>query len=513
MPLLVEPGSRRGGEFAAFFDGLEALRARVEDPLARRKRLDVDFAGLREGVTRHISRFEIFRPLLWAFFQGLLRSGEQLLAEMLLTVLIGSLPAAARRGAAGLDAACRFVANGALELHSAGAPGVANRVVLHGLARLRAALADPAAAAADTAGAPDEAAPVPAAAPAASPPPVLGPPSGEVPIEPLSDPALAAETPATAILLARRAWPALLHQVFATLPVERDRVLLGYVRRVLEEGTRAGADQPDLQPVLADLWARVLDRALGGVTPGTRSPALDHLLVRLARLLDGPGAPPPAATRALLERICALQRFTAWWAGWVERQASAATATEELPPSLRGVGLLALRTAAEGEQPAAAARRLRALATVCGPAQIPDLVAPLASDQPALRRAAVEALVRLHERLGADPAVRTGVVRSVLPRLDDAEPDVRRSAIRALGAIPEPSLVGPLAALYQRSPDSDQLQRAEVLDALVRIAASRPGAVAAAHRPYLTAERDRHAVMARGPLRDRILAALEKLVA
>ena len=462
-------GKRRGGEFAAFFDGLEALRARVEDPLARKKRLDVDFAGLREDLTRHIARFELFRPLLWAFFQGLLRADARLLAEMLLTVLVESLPAANAAGGGGLDAACRFVSNGARELSDAGAPGVANRVVLNALARLDGTLGDELPA--DTTG---------------------GGASGG------SD--------------RLRTWPTLLHHLLGALPVDRDHQMLGYVRRVLERAVRASSDDEALRPVVAELWADLFDRALTSATPGSRSPALDHLLVRIDRLLAGPGAASLPATRHVAERLAALPRLKSWWTAYLERQPPGEDPTAGLPPSLRDLALLALRVGPPDETASHASRRLRALATAGGLPELSYLAAPLASESPLCRKAAVDALARLHERLGGgDAAVRETVVERLLPVLQDPETDVCRAAVRALGVVGAAELAEPLVALYGRSAEADQLLRAETLEALVAVVAAHPAA-RDRHTAVLRSEHDRHAVMARGRLRDRILAALEKLV-
>ena len=454
---------RRGGHIGAFFDGLEALRARVEDPQSRKTTLDIDFASLRDDLVLHISKFELFRPLLWAFFQGLLRADERRLAEMLLAVLMEALPAAIENDHKRLTAACDFVARGAVELQAAGAPGIANRVLLNALARFQRSMIRGDAETADE----------------------------------------------------RVAWTTLLGQIIATLPLERDRLLLGYTRQALDHVLWHAKGFPAGQERAAALWQQLLDRCLRAVAPGSRSSAVDHLFRRLSQMIGRDGGPVRPDFEPVVERLVTSERFRQWWVGYVERRTAANAgdpAMEGLPPEMLALAQRALRHRALDESPAALGKRLGALSALGSAKDLPRFEPLLASPEAWQRRAGVQALHRLIVRLAAaeaDRAVDRPVARLV-EMLTDPDDEVLRLVVRALGTSGRSGLAGPLEGLYRERPESEQLLRADILDALVTIERGNAG-VTADQAAFFTEQRRRYEALARGRLRDRILASLHWL--
>ena len=466
-----ESTAGRKGEFAAFFDGLEALRARVEDPHARRNKIVVDFDELRDDLPRYISKFELFRPLLWAFFQGLVRSKEWQSAEMLLSVLVEALPFAVDRDRTHLTGASRFVAAGALELRGTEAAGVPNRLVLHTLARLLYSMFSE-----------DE--------------PVTG-----------------AEVGRDAAAAERAAWTALTREIVRTFAIEKDRLLLGYAQRVFREILLGAGGHPGRQHTISTLWTELVDEAFARVAPGRRAPGIDSLLSGLVRLLSGSDGLPLPEVQLLVDGICALPRCKRWWASYVEQQAVTGAAAA-LPEGMVELALASLRTAAAGESAQNEERRILALAAVCSlddRAYFEELLG--AKDAP-IRRAAVRGLGVLLERLRSAPEGPDGAVDLIathlIDALQDADAKVVRAAVVQLGACSVASALSPLLAQYRLTPDSKRMLRADILEAIARIAATRPETVRA-QRAYFAEEHGRYQAQARGRQLDRILTALDAL--
>ena len=449
---------------------MEALRARVEDPHARRDKLVVDFADLRDNLPRHISKFELFRPLLWSFFQGLLRAQEWQSAEMLLSVLVGALPAAVDRDPSRLAAACRFVASGAVELQGTGANGVANRLVIHALARLRARMLD---------------------------------------AEASGDPA----DEGSAAAAERSAYIALMREVIDTFPIEKDRLLSGYAHRAFQEILLDAAGHPSRQHTACTLWTALMDRVLSRVTPGRRAPGIDHLLGRLHRLLSDPERAQMPEVRLLIDAAGALPRFKQWWASFVEQRTDSSTSAFSLPPELLAMALGALRTPAPDETPQQAERRLLALAAIGTLDDLPAYEVLLDSRSYRHRRAALRGMGLLRSRLSKDGArdPRFGeIVTRFVDALDDSDERVVRAAVAELGGSASPNAFQPLLEHYRLTPQSNRLLSADILDAIVGISAAAPREIRE-ERVFFLSERERYLTQARGRQRDRILAALEAL--